>query len=42
MLNLLKTLIEIPSEYPNEGKIGQFLYNKTERRPMVLPVVIEV
>ena len=23
-------------------KIGQFLYNKTERRPMVLPVVIEV
>jgi len=23
-------------------KIGQFLYNKTQRRPMVLPVVIEV
>ncbi len=23
-------------------EIGQFLYNKTERRPMVLPVVIEV
>ena len=23
-------------------KIGQFLYNKTERRPMVIPVVIEV
>lgn len=23
-------------------KIGQFLYNKTEKRPMVLPVVIEV
>jgi len=24
------------------NKIGQFLYNKTQRRPMVLPVVIEV
>jgi len=23
-------------------KIGQFLYTKTERRPMVLPVLIEV
>jgi len=23
-------------------KIGQFLYSKTQRRPMVLPVVIEV
>jgi ribonuclease J len=23
-------------------KIGQFLYNKTQRRPMVLPVVIEI
>ena len=23
-------------------EIGQFLFNKTQRRPMVLPVVIEV
>jgi len=23
-------------------QIGQFLYNKTKRRPMVLPVVIEI
>jgi len=23
-------------------KVGQFLYTKTEKRPMVLPVVIEV
>ena len=23
-------------------QIGQFLFNKTQRRPMVLPVVIEV
>jgi len=30
----LKTLIR--------DQIGQFLYNKTQRRPMVLPVVIEV
>jgi len=35
----------INANYIKEGirdKIGQFLYNKTERRPMVLPVVIEV
>ena len=24
------------------NEVGQFLYNKTQRRPMVLPVVIEV
>jgi len=30
----LKTLIR--------DQIGQFLYNKTNRRPMVLPVVIEI
>ncbi len=35
----------IDADYIKESvrdKIGQFLYSKTERRPMVLPVVIEV
>jgi len=30
----LKTLVR--------DQIGQFLYNKTERRPMILPVIIEI
>ena len=29
-------------KYTLREKIGQFLFNKTQRRPMVLPVVIEV
>ncbi|OGZ40478.1 MAG: hypothetical protein A3B04_01580 [Candidatus Portnoybacteria bacterium RIFCSPLOWO2_02_FULL_39_11] len=35
----------LDEEYIKEqlrDKIGQFLYTKTERRPMVLPVLIEV
>ena len=36
---------EIESDYLKtliRDQIGQFLYNKTRRRPMVLPVVIEI
>jgi len=44
-------ILRIPKQQPLDGdylkslmrdQVGQFLYNKTNRRPMILPVVIEI